>query len=519
MIFRFADCTLNIEKFEMRRDNEVQNLEPRVFELLCFLLENRDRMVSKDEIFTHVWNGRIVSESALSSQIKAVRKVIGDDGKAQALVRTVHGKGFRFVGDVEIADEAPARPLITPGIDPLEPITPDKPSIAVMPFDNLSGDPDQIFFSDGIAEDIIAALSKFRGFFVTARNSTFSYKGKHPTARQVADELGIQYVIDGSMRTSGDRLRISCHLVDAHTGRELWAERYDGKLTDIFSVQDDITSAIVGAVEPEIETAEVDRAMHAPTENLAAWENYQRGMGHLWQNTPDDATKARQYFERAISLDPELSIASAGISIILSNAVLIGWTDRHEKTLIEAMSFADDALKGDRRDAYAHYAKSRALTLHGDHNDALVELSIARDLNPNFALTHYGLGFTLAMLGRAEESIPHLERAIRQSPNDPMKWTFEVMLGTSLWHLQRHEEAKVVLEQARQHPNASFWPAAWSAINFISLGDIGSARHAVGDLKRNRSDIDLETVSNLLDVSASSSIKKALSNLRKAGLD
>jgi tetratricopeptide (TPR) repeat protein len=203
----------------------------------------------------------------------------------------------------------------------------------------------------------------------------------------------------------------------------------------------------------------------------------------------------------------------------LSNAVLIGSADSHEKTLAEAVSFADDALKGDRRDAFAHYAKSRALTLRGDHNDALVELSIARDLNSNFALTHHGLGFTLTMLGRDEEAIPHYERAIRQSPNDPVKWTFEVMLGIALWHLQRHEEAKGVLETARHHPNASFWPAAWSAINFVSLGDIDSARHAVDDLKRSRNDIDLEAVSNLLHLSTSNSIEEALNNLRQAGLN
>jgi len=183
------------------------------------------------------------------------------------------------------------------------------------------------------------------------------------------------------------------------------------------------------------------------------------------------------------------------------------------------MSLADEALKSDRRDAFAHYAKSRALTLHGDHSDALVELGIARDLNPNFALTHYGLGFTLSMLGRIEDSIPHFERAIRQSPNDPMKWTFEVMQGIALWHILRYEEAKVLLDRARHHPNASFWPSAWAAVNFVSLGDVVSARHAVDDLKKSRGDRNLEAVGDLIRLSASNAVEEALSNLRQAGLD
>lgn len=523
MIFSFNDCELDVGTFELRRNGEGCAVEPRVFELLSYLVQNRDRMVTKVEIFEQIWDGRTVSDSALSSQIKAVRRAIGDDGKSQSLLRTVHGKGFRFIGQVTerrstAADGtgAPSRSAAVTG--PPDPVVLERPSIAVLPFENLSGDPDQEYFSDGLAEDIITALSKYRWFFVTARNSTFSYKGETPSVRQVAAELGVRYVMEGSARRAGERVRINCQLIDAHSGIQLWAERYDRELADILTVQDEITSSIVGAVAPEIGNAEEMRARRAPIEDMDAWDFHQRGMWHLWRYTPEDGARSREYFERAIELDPTLASAYSGLGLILSHHVLMGWTDDPATVLSEARQSTEQALTRDPRDAFAHYTMGRILTLYGEHEPALVELHEAHDLNPNFALTHFGLGFSLVWFGRTSEALPYLERAIQQSPNDPVRWSFELITGIALWWEGRHDEAAAVLTKARRHSNADFWPAAAAAVNYITLGDEKAAGEAVSEAMRKRPDLSVGVVERIMATVVPEISTRFIGNLKTAGM-
>lgn len=518
MIYRFNDCELDTGGHELRRDGNVCAVEPRVFGLLAYLVENRDRMIGKDELFENLWDGRIVSDSALSSQIKAARRAIGDDGTAQNLIRTVHGKGFRFVGAVSEngGHDLPANPA--PTVERRAHGTGERPSIAILPFDNLSGDPDQEFFSDGITEDIITALSKYRSFFVTARNSTFSFKGKTPSIRQVAEEFGVRYVMEGSVRRAGGRVRISCQLSDAQSGIQLWAERYDREVNDIFAVQDEITEAIVGAVAPEIGNAEETRATKVPTDDLDAWDLHQRGMWHLWRYTRDDGAKAVKYFEQALERDPQLSSAYAGLSLSLSHHALMGWSKSAREPLEKARHFAELAVKGDTRDAFAHYCLGRVLTLFGEHEAALSELNIARDLNPNFALTHFGLGFTLIWIGRTSDGIPMIERAIRQSPNDPIRWSFEMMMGTALWREGRYEEAKDVLVRSRGQMNADFWPSAAAAVNYISMGDKAAAADAVAEILRKRPELTVATIGSMALSSLPDYREAFLKNLAEAGM-
>ena len=252
MIYVFADCSLDIDRRELWRGNDRVAVEPQVFDLLHYLIQNRERVVSKDDLIAHVWNGRIVSDSSLSSRITAVRRAVGDGGDQQRLIRTIARKGLRFVGEVREdrssgGASAPQRSphverdtvaLASPGPPP--PL-PDKPSIAVLPFTNMSGDPEQEYFSDGITEDIITALSRLRWFFVIARNSTFVYKGQAVDVRSVGRDLGVRYVLEGSVRKSGHRMRITSQLLEATTGSHIWTERYDRELTDIFALQDEIT--------------------------------------------------------------------------------------------------------------------------------------------------------------------------------------------------------------------------------------------------------------------------------------
>ncbi len=298
MLYFFEAYALDTDRRELKRGTELIALEPQVFDLLVYLIENRDRVVSKDDLIASVWQGRIVSESTLTSRINAARKAIGDSGEQQSLIRTVARKGIRFVGALRDQPAAPADPA-----RPLFPL-PDRPAIAVLPFTNMSDDSEQEYFSDGISEDIITALSKLRWFLVIARNSSFIYKGKSVHLKRIADELGVGYVVEGSVRKAGDRVRITAQLNDVATGSHIWAERYDRSLADVFAVQDEITEAIVVAIEPKLYAAENFRAQRKPPDSMDAWDLLMRALSHFWRVTAADNKIAQDLLQKAVTVDP-----------------------------------------------------------------------------------------------------------------------------------------------------------------------------------------------------------------------
>ena len=295
MIYRFDAYSLDTESLELRRDGVVVPVEPQVFSVLAHLIENRDRVVGKNELIDAVWDGRAISDGALNSRINSVRRAVGDDGTAQAVIKTFARRGFRFVAAIS-EDTLPAA-------DPLEAQV-GKPSIAVLPFGNLSNDLEQEYFSDGITEDLITALSRIRRFRIVARGSTASYKDHSTDVRKIASELDARFVIEGSVRKAGNRIRLTVQLVDGGSGKDIWAERYDRELDDIFALQDELTLAIIGAVEPAMRRAEQDRITRKPPESLDAWEIYQQGVFYYYRRTKEDNAVARRLFQRAISIDP-----------------------------------------------------------------------------------------------------------------------------------------------------------------------------------------------------------------------
>ena len=303
MILSFGDCEIDLERRELRRAKHAIHVEPQVFDLLAYLVQNRGRVVSKDDLIASVWGGRIVSESTLTSRINAARTAVGDNGREQQLIRTIPRKGLRFIGAVQApADDnqqAPAADLPSDGIhEPSRPVLPlpDRPAIAVLPFTNMSGDPEQEYFSDGISEDIITALSKLRWFFVIARNSSFIYKGKAVHLKQVAEELGVRYVGEGSVRKGGDRVRITVQLNDVTTGSHLWAERYDRDIADVFAVQDEITESIVARSATAL-CRENFRARRKAARRMDAWDLVMRALSHYWRVTRQDNRRAGAFWE------------------------------------------------------------------------------------------------------------------------------------------------------------------------------------------------------------------------------
>ncbi len=496
MIYRFKTFELDTDRYELR-DNQVPvPLEPQVFALLSLLVTNSDRMISKEEMIEQIWNGRVVSDSALSSRIKSLRRALGDDGKSQRLIRTVHGRGFRFVGDVETAkpDGASNRATGTTDRDVSasseKPIS--KPAIAVLPFLNMSGDADQEYFSDAITQDIITNLSKHRWLDITARNTSFGYKGKSIDVRQLADELGVDYVVEGSVRRSGDRIRVTAQLVDASTGTQRWSDRYDRDLKDVFAVQDEITAKIVARLEPEIGAAERQKVAKSVRRDLQAWECYHLGIYHFFKFTADDNLEAQKLLQRSRELDPQFGEAHAWWAYAVVLGMVYWDTDPSEELLDEALAAASLALDLDDQNAVFYALKARVQLARREYDAALTENEMAINLNPTFAAAHCGLGDSLAYEGRYDEAIETFENAIELSPNDPQRWAF--LTYGALAHIFKgdFETAVKWCDTASEIPNCQYWTTAHKAVALALLGKTDNAQRAVARLLKERPDFSIE---------------------------
>jgi TolB-like protein len=411
--FHFSDHVLDVNLRELTRGGESVAVEPQVFDLLVHLIENRDHVVSKDDLIETVWDGRIVSESTLTSRINAARRAVGDSGKDQAVIRTIARKGFRFVGDVQplrSAGGAALQPLDPTG-EPLHPPLPalDRAAIAVLPFANLSGEPEQEYFSEGISEDIITALSKLRWFYVIARNSSFIYKQKSVHHQQIGEELGVGYVVEGSVRKDGDHVRIAAQLVDVATGSHLWAERYDRNLADVFAVQDEITQAVVAAIEPQLYAAENFRARRKAPDNMDAWDLVMRALSHYWRVTRQDNLVAQALLEKAIAVDPAYGQALSLLASCHMFSSHMGWQDI-SKTVPVAERAALAAIRADSEDAWAHYALASVYLFHRRFDDCIAEFELALRLNPSFSPARGLYGVALSYQGRRRAIAPRARR-------------------------------------------------------------------------------------------------------------
>ncbi|MGH6751593.1 MAG: winged helix-turn-helix domain-containing protein, partial [Bradyrhizobium sp.] len=283
MRYLFNEYTFDTDRRELHRGTDIVSVTPQVFDLLDYLIRNRERVISKEDLINVIWKGRSVSDVALTTRLNAARTAIGDSGEEQCFIKTLPRRGFRFVGQVLEIDRPNGAAAATGAAQSSTHghRLPDKPSIAVLPFQNMSGDPEQEYFADGLVDDIITALSRFRALFVIARNSSFTYKGGAVDIKQVGQELGVRYVLEGSVRKAGNRLRISGQLIDVATGAHLWADRFDGTLEDVFDLQDKVTQQVVGAIAPEVDRAERERASRRSVGNIDAVAAYYRGLHHV----------------------------------------------------------------------------------------------------------------------------------------------------------------------------------------------------------------------------------------------
>jgi TolB-like protein len=519
--FLFSDHTLDTDRRELRRDREVLSVEPQVFDLLVYLVQNRDRVVSKDDLIASIWDGRIVSESTLTSRINATRTAVGDNGKEQKLIRTVARKGLRFVGDVrESLNGVNVALAADPTEDaPLQPmLSTDRPSIAVLPFTNMSGDPEQDYFSDGISEDIITALSRLRWFLVMSRNSSFVYKGKAVAMKQVAEELGVRYVVEGSVRRSGEQVRITAQLNDVNTGSQIWAEHYDRDLIDVFAVQDDITESLVAAVEPQLYAAESFRARRKPPDSMDAWDLVMRALSYYWRVTPQDIEIAQGLLEKAIAIDPNYGQALGVLATSQTFCAHMGWADM-ATTTAKAERAALAATLADSEDPWAHHALACVYLLTRRFHDSLSEFELALQLNPSFSLAQGYYGLALAYCGHWEEADLAAQRALRLSPRDPFSGLYVGIAGYAQYLGGNYDEAiRLAREAIRQRSDfVGAHRVLTAAAGMAGYTDAASA--ALQELRRVQPNISLSWIATQMPVEHENDMAHYLEGLLRAGLE
>jgi TolB-like protein/Tfp pilus assembly protein PilF len=501
---------LDTDTRELLRGSEPVAVEPQVFDLLVLLIENRDRVLSKDDLISSVWGGRVVSDSTLTSRINAARKAIGDSGEEQNLIRTIARKGIRFVGTLRNEPSASAAAPIFP--------LPDRPAIAVLPFTNMSGEPEQEYFSDGISEDIITALSKLRWFFVIARNSSFIYKGKAVHMKQVAEDLGVRYVVEGSVRKGGDRVRITAQLNDVATGSHLWAERYDRELADVFAVQDNITEAIVAAIEPQLYAAENFHAQRKPPDSMDAWDLVMRALSHYWRVTRQDNVVAQALLEKAISIDPNYGQALGVLAASHTFSAHMGWEDMAASAPI-AERAAHTAIRSDSEDPWAHYALGCVYLFARRFADSLAEFELALRLNPNFSLAQGYYGLALSYCGRWQEADEAASRAIRLSPRDPFSAVYYGIAAYAQFIGRNYEEAmRLAREAIRQRSDFVGAHRVLTAAAGIA-GQANVATAALRELRRVQPNISLAWIASQMPIMRDADREHYLAAFRDAGLD
>jgi TolB-like protein/DNA-binding winged helix-turn-helix (wHTH) protein len=544
--FRFADYEIDLGQHELRRRGEIVPVEPQVFDLLVHLVRNRERTVTKDELLETIWHGRTVSEAALSSRIKAVRKAVGDNGDAQAVIRTIPKRGFRFVGEVDslapeaAASLAPAAPgsrldeiaAIDGGAAIADANGPasrhaeqaaaparGRTAIAVLPFKNHSGNPEYEYFSYGMMEDLIRLLARNRWLTVISRHSTAALTDRDLDLRQTGDSLSVRYLVDGSIRRSSDSLKVSVELVRAADGMQLWADSYNVPLADVFDIQEEMARHISATIEPELARIEEQLASRRPPNSLDAWECYQRGFWHLHAFTSAGFGHAEKFFLRAIEIEPELARAHAGLGYVDVQRALYDEPHARPARLEAALRAARIAVALDDRDCLSHFVLGRALCLLRRNDEATAALDVALELNPSFAQAYFAQGFNLLWSGRPLEAEALLDRATMLSPRDLHVWSFHHVRAWARFALGEFEAAARFAREATRQANAPYRAFATLTAALGSIGRSSDAELAATELRQRKPDYTCEFArQEFFFCNDEAFIERFVAGLRNAGI-
>jgi len=492
--------------------NREVRLTPKALALLSLLAKHPNEVVTKDELFAAVWPNTDVGDAALVTCIQELRKALRDNARRPRYIETLHRRGYRFIGKMsagQLADEATQAAALQ---------LPDRPSIAVLPFTNMSEDPDQEHFADGITEDLITGLSRIRWLFVIARNSTFVYKHRAVDVKQVARELGVRYVLEGSVRRAGSQLRISAQLIDATSGAHHWAERYDRDVDKVFAVQDEITNSVASAIEPYLLAAEGVRALSRQSDDLGAWELVARAQTYFWRMTKDDCKQAMDELKRAVDAYPDYAPARSLLAFCLMFAAHMGWTDR-SRDLVLGREHAMRAIALDDRDPWAHIALGYWALMEKRTEVSIAAFRRAVEINPNSAAAHTHLGHGLSFAGRDREAIEHAEGAIRLSPFDPMLALNLGTIAVSHYVAGRYEEELKYTTEASRIRQGFQGAHRLRCASLAQTGRIDEARAHFLMVRRQQPHLSADWIKTNVPYQSPELMARFLEGMRKAGLD
>jgi TolB-like protein len=494
----------------MSRDRNVR-LTPKALALLSFIAERPGEVITKEELFGAIWPEVTVGDAALVTCIQELRKALGDDARRPRYIETLHRRGYRFVGK-----KAAVRP---PADDKAHTLPlPDRPSIAVLPFTNMSDEPDQEYFADGISEDLITGLSRIHWLFVIARNSTFVYKNRAVDVKRVARELGVRYVLEGSVRRAGKRIRISAQLIDATTGGHHWAERYDRELGDIFAVQDEITRNVVAAIEPRLLAAEGIRTLLRSPNDLGAWERVARAQTDSWRLTRADYETAISGLTQAVEIYPDYAPARSRLAFRLLFAAHMGWVDR-EYGLLAGRQHAIRAIALDDCDSWGQTALGYLAMMERRTEESISAFRRAVELNPSSATAHGDLSRGLAFAGQDHEAIEHAEHAIRLSPMDPDMALFLGGIAVAHYVAGRYAESLQASEELlRLRPGFQGAQRLYCA-SLAQTGRIEEARSFLAEIRREQPQLSIDWIRASVPYQTPQLMERFLDGMRKAGLN
>lgn len=505
-ILLIGDWRVSPAEGVLMKGEETVRLEPKAMEVLVYLTSRPGEVVTRDDLEREAWHGAVVGYDSVTKTIAKLRKALGDNTKEPSYIATIPKRGYRLLAHV-------GHDVSSQSIRAL-----DKPAIAVLPFDNLSGNPEQEYFADGISEDIITGLSKFHWFFVIARNSSFAYKGTAVDVKQVARELGVQYILEGSVRKAGERVRINAQLIDATNGCHIWAERYDRNIDDIFSAQDEISEAIITTVAPTFISVEAQRAERKTPENFNAWDYTARGNWHLWRRGKNDIAEAIRLFEAALQVDTKNTAALSGLAFAQCWVYIFGWEDDLDAVRNMAHEMARRAIDLDDSDAWAHAILGWVHFSSHELDASVTECERALELNPSLALAESVLSIACSWLGENEKAVQHAKMAQRLSPRDPGQsmWSFALACAEfgARNYTEAEEWAKITTTVMPEFPGA--W--RYLAASLGQLDKVEEAHMAINHLLQIMPHDSLQMVSTRLPSVSRERMEQFIDGLRRAGL-
>lgn len=560
--FYVADWLVDAGANRIRRGDQEEKLEAKVMDVLVYLAGHPGELVTRESLEKEVWAGRVVSYESLTSSINKLRKAFGDNPRKPKIIETVSKKGYRLIGKVtakpELQTQQPVadsdhshpsvhkshkllafgvlvllvvavvisqRTAIEPGEPVVEPDVIDSPkssltisaqSLTVLPFVDISSDISKRYLGDGITEDLTTALSKISGFFVIARSTAMSYKGQAVDVKKVARQLGVNYVVEGSVQREGDNIRINVKLIDGKTGFNLWAQQYDREVIDIFKVQDAITQKIVDALSVQLTEEEKKRTARRYTVSFDAYDTFLQGQVHYIRHTEEENLKARELFQHAVELDPQFARAISATALTYSAEYRYGWAQDRQAALVSAQSLAEKAVNLDNQLPQAYWVLGYIYLQQRKYDQAIEAARQAIKLNPNFADGFATLGVSYIYAGDPHNGMLMMQQAMRLNPQYPAPYASA--LGQAYYFLGRHNDAVPVLRMAIERNNNLLTSHVFYIASLSRLGKTDDASWAAVQFKTLAPEFKLDEVGEMFPIKDQQSLDKIKQDLRQAGL-